>query len=230
MDHSVLGRAAVLAVLATAFLAADHGSAGAGVIRGRLALSAGRLTFSSRNGGPDHSRPQPGVTDAVIYVERIPEKTERKLTGHGWFFTRRAEVPRMIQADLQFVPRVMSIAAGTMVEFLNLDRVYHNPFSVSAAKRFDLGKNAPGRTDTVRFERTGVVNLHCEIHPEMTGYVVVVPNHAFTRPDSLGGFALPKLPDGDYVVHAWHPRHGDITQHVTLDRHGDAELELAFKP
>jgi hypothetical protein len=216
----------IVGVLLVFMLAAVTAEAGA--IRGTLFLSHAAAR-------PDHARDargalraQPGVGDAVIYVEKIPDNVERKLSGHGWFFMRRAPMPRLVQSQMRFLPRVMPVAVGTAVQFQNLDHVYHNAFSVSAAKRFDLGKYPPGRLDTVRFERAGVVNLHCGIHPDMIGYVVVLPNHAFARPDSNGTFALPKLPDGAYLVHAWHPRFGDLTARVQMPKHGDADVQMTY--
>jgi hypothetical protein len=130
--------------------------------------------------------------------------------------------------DRRFKPRVLAVAAGSKVEIVNMDRVYHNAFSVSAAKRFDLGKYPPGRADTLEFERPGVINLHCEIHPDMLGFVVVTPNHAFTRPDSTGAFELPKLPAGRYRVHAWNPRGVETTSDVSMPQRGDVPLEMVF--
>ena len=114
------------------------------------------------------------------------------------------------------------------MEFLNLDRVYHNAFSVSSARRFDLGKYPPGRADTVLFEHAGIVNMHCDIHPEELGFVVVVPNHAVARPDSDGVFTLPALPRGSYTVHVWHPRRGERKRSFEVPRHGDVLLELGL--
>jgi len=216
-------------VLAMVVIALAAPRAEAGVIRGQLLLSAGAAHAAEKNDRQTLARTQHGVTDAVVYLERIPDKVERKLTGHGWFFTLgRPPLPRIIQSHMRFVPRVMPVAAGTAVRFENLDRVYHSAFSVSAAKRFDLGKYPPGRVDTVMFDRAGVVNLHCDIHPEMSGYIVVVPNHAYTRPDSMGSFALPKLPPGNYTVHAWLPQFGELTAKVEMPRHGNSGLKMAY--
>ena len=83
----------------------------------------------------------------------MPDNVDCKLSGKPsfWFFRRPARTPRIVQKDMRFFPRVLAIAAGTQVEFQNLDGVYHNAFSVSTAKRFDLGKYPPGQTDTVLF-------------------------------------------------------------------------------
>jgi hypothetical protein len=217
--------------------------ASAGVIRGTLFASRGAAkaaaipppdatsASSSGHSAPitPHAHLQPGITDAVIYLERIPDGAERKLSGHSWWFgSHKLRNPRLVLSDMRFVPRVMAFPAGTEVELQNLDTVYHSAFSVSAAKRFDLPRLQPGRIDTLTFPHTGVVTMHCEIHPEEIGYLVVTPNLAIARPDSLGEFALPKLPDGDYTLHVWHPRLGEISRPVTLPRHGDLDLKLVF--
>ena len=216
----------IVGVLIALVLAASVAEAGA--IRGTLFLSRAAARPDHAHDARGALRAQPGVIDAVIYVEKIPEKVERKLSGHGWFFLRRSPMPRLIQSEMRFMPRVTPVTVGTEVQFRNLDHVYHNAFSVSAAKRFDLGKYPPGRVDTVKFDLAGVVNLHCGIHPDMVGYVVVMPNHAYARPDSNGTFSLPRLPDGAYVVHAWHPRLGDLTERFEVPKHGDVDLQLTY--
>jgi hypothetical protein len=176
---------------------------------------------------PKLARLQSGVADAVVYVEKIPDRVHEKLGRRGWF-ARVPPLPAMSHRGRRFVPRVLAIPAGDSVAFANLDRVYHNTFSVSAARRFDLGKYAPGRRDTVRFPRAGAVTLHCDIHPEEIGFVMVVPNRAFARPDSLGAFRLPKLPPGRYRVRTWHPRLGELSRTIEMPKRGDVALELAF--
>jgi hypothetical protein len=73
-----------------------------------------------------------------------------------------------------------------------------------------------------------VVNVHCEIHPDMNAYVVVVPNGAWARPDSLGTFRLPALPAGPYTMRVWHPRLGECTRDITIARHGATRVEVSF--
>ncbi|HTR97991.1 MAG TPA: hypothetical protein VMH61_08820 [Candidatus Acidoferrales bacterium] len=177
-------------------------------------------------------RDQRGVTDAVVWIEQIPDKVERQLADGGihWFWRRRGtpHLPCLVQNAHAFTPHVLAVVSGTQVEFRNLDRVYHNAFSVSAAQRFDIGKYPPGRSDTVLFEHPGVVNLHCDIHPDELGFVVVTPNHASARPDSTGAFVLPHLPPGHYTARAWHPRLGET--HVAFDvpKRGSVDLRLVL--
>ncbi len=209
-------------VIVTALVASG---AAAGVIQGTLWMGP-RAQRPAR--APEAGR-QRGVTDAVIYVERVPEQVERDLARPRrlWFFhgSPRVRVQKVVQRA-RFDPRVAVVAAGTRVAFLNLDRVYHNVFSVSPAMRFDLGKNAPGASDTIGFARPGVVNLHCDIHPDEQGYVVVTPNHVFTRPDSLGHYRLPKLPPGSYTVNVFHPGLGEFARTAEVPKRGDVQLDL----
>jgi len=200
----------------------------AGTIQGRLLTTP---VTAQRKGQPPSDAPvdvpQRGVGDAVVYLDRIPDEVERKLTStHWWQRKKKPGIPRIVQADLRFSPRILVTPVGTQVEFANLDRVFHNTFSVSAARRFDLGRYLPGHVDTVTFDRAGVANLHCDIHPQEVGFVVVVPNHAYARPDSLGFFTFSKLSAGDYVVRVWHPRFGDLRRKVTVPRRGDLRLDL----
>lgn len=215
----------------------------AGEIRGRLwasreaariaaqapavpATAAGRPARAVHD--PRLVRLQRPLAEAVVYIMEIPDKVERRLAPRGGRWRTRPPVPVVVQVREAFSPRVIAIPAGDSVGFLNRDRVWHNAFSVSAARRFDTGKLAPGRGDTVTFRRPGVVTVHCDVHPDETGYVVVVPNRAWTRPDSLGAFRLPKLPAGRYQVRAWHPRLGHLRKTVDVPRRGHAAIELAF--
>jgi plastocyanin len=206
-------------------------SARAGVVGGTLWMSHGALAAHRTRGTEPDARSQPGVTDGVIWIESLSPEVDGKLANpRHWFWQKHetARLPRVVQMGRAFVPRVLSVSVGTRAEFQNLDHVYHNVFSVSSARRFDLGKNAPGRVDTVAFTRTGVVNLHCDIHPDELGYVVVTPNHAIARPDSLGRFRFPRLPPGRYTLHVFHPRRGELRRPIELARRGDLDVDLEF--
>jgi hypothetical protein len=183
----------------------------------------------------DHSTAEPRtrVRDTVIWLEQVPEKTEQKLTRtpYHWFWKRRPPPPplaRAVQSGRCYHPHVIALAAGSAMVISNEDSVWHAPFSVSPARGFDLGKLEPGRADTVAFDSTGVVAVRCAIFPDMSMFVVVTPNHAFTRPDSAGTWRLPELPAGHYVVHAWHPVRGDYRHEVDLPAHGSVSLPLRW--
>lgn len=208
-------------------------SAWAGGVEGRIWMSRETQAAAARMRDPARiAKAQRGVGEAVVWIEAIPEKIEQKLASRrtGWLFKRTLPDPvaSIAQVNQRFRPRVLAVPAGVQVEIRNADRVYHGTFSVSPAKRFDLGMRAPGRRDTVKFSQSGVVNLHSELYPEMLGFVVVTPNHALARPDSLGRFQLPKLPPGRYTLRAWHPERGELKRAIEVAKRGDTKLDLRF--
>jgi len=192
-----------------------------GVVRGHLLLPgrAAPAPGSVNWKAPGHGPPM----EAVVYLEAVPPKIEKKLAKQA-----RKNRHVIVQEHMNFVPRVSVVAAEDSVRFENLDTVYHNVFSVSPALRFDLGKYPPGHTSMMAFAAPGVVNLHCDIHPRELAFVVVLANHAYVLPDSTGRFVLPKIPDGEYTLHAWHPRLGMLTQKVVMPKKGDLEVDLRF--
>ncbi len=202
-------------------------------VTGTLRLSPAARSAAAKHGG---KTPQAGVSEGVVWLEKIPERVEDQLAHPDppWFlFWRQPEenppLPVIAQEKETYSPRVLAVPVGSSIEFTNPDRLYHSTFSVSGAKRFDLGKTPPGRRDTVEFSRPGVINLHCEIHPRAVGYVVVTPNHAYASPDRSGHFRLPKMPPGRYVLHAWHPDRGDLRLPFDVPKRGSVALTPTFK-
>ncbi len=112
---------------------------------------------------------------------------------------------RMIQKDQTFLPALLPVQAGTRVEFPNLDEIYHNIFSFSPAKRFDLGRYRPEDRPIPSqvFDRPGVVTLRCDIHVHMRAIVLVLATPYFTVTDEAGNFRLNGLPPGNYTLKAW---------------------------
>jgi len=151
------------------------------------------------------------ASDAVIYVDHVPAAAESALAAAAVSIAP----PKLAQKDQSFVPRVIAVAVNGSVEFPNMDPIYHNVFSLSPPRRFDLGKYPRGSSRTVTFPKPGVVNVYCDIHSNMEAFILVVPHHGFTRPRASGEFRLPDLPAGTYVLHAWHPDLGE--QKVTVE-------------
>jgi len=139
---------------------------------------------------------------AVVYLE-------------GDFPAAKSEpVARVEQKDLMFVPQLLVVQAGTKVEFPNLDDTFHNIFSYSPAKRFDLGRY---RTDekpvpAVMFDTPGVVVLRCEIHEHMRGVILVLATPYFAITDTEGRYRLTGLPAGTYRLKTW------LNSQTTLER------------
>src|ERR1700758_403764 len=122
-------------------------------------------------------------------------------------FPRPASLPtkEVTQKDLTFVPALLPIRVGTRVEFPNLDDTYHNIFSYSPAKRFDLGRyRAEERPIPAEvFDKPGLVTLRCDIHDHMRGLILVLNPPYFVMTDTAGHFRLSGLPAGRYTLKAW---------------------------
>jgi plastocyanin len=113
---------------------------------------------------------------------------------------------RMEQKDKQFIPHVLAILAGTDVNFPNLDPIYHSAFSNFSGQVFDLGLYPPGTSRSVKFDRTGVVRIFCNIHSTMSAVIVVLKYPWFAVTDVSGAFTIPDVPPGDYQLRAFHER------------------------
>jgi plastocyanin len=114
-------------------------------------------------------------------------------------------VQQVAQKDMTFLPMLLPVQRGTRVEFPNLDETYHNIFSYSPAKRFDLGRYRPDERPipSVRFDVSGLVVLRCDIHEHMRGLILVLDTPHFVLTDTEGHYRLEGLPAGHYVVKAW---------------------------
>lgn len=168
---------------------------------------------------------------AVVWIDSLPERAERRLTEgpRRWFWQRRTPPRRLSEVQLRrsrFVPRVSVVALGGGLVVRNSDRVWHGVFSVTPGHAFELGKRAPGRADTLHFVRAGAVSLRCDIHPDESGWVVVTPNHAFARTDTEGRWSLPELPAGRYTLRAWWPDGHTAERTVSVPGKGTTRVRL----
>ena len=170
-------------------------------------------------GAHDHAGPR--VSEAVISIEGLPAPAESMLA-------RPAAMPRLAQQNQSFVPHVLAVSVGTTVDFPNFDPIFHNVFSVSPGKRFDLGKYPRGQSRRVRFDRAGVVQVYCDIHSNMAAFIVVLPSRAFTQPDDAGAFALPALPAGEYTLRVWHPDYPPLARKIRVPERAELTLDLGY--
>ncbi len=130
------------------------------------------------------------------------------------------------QENRRFVPDLVTISAGSTVSFPNFDPVFHNVFSLSKAKTFDLGNYPKGQTRSVTFPKAGVVLVYCHLHPNMASTIVVTPNSWSTLADGSGRFTLPELPAGRYTIAAFHKAAGTFRQTVTVGEQGAPDLRF----
>lgn len=130
---------------------------------------------------------------AVVYLE-------------GNFAKAAPQKPKQIaQKDLGFFPALLAVQTGTTVEFPNEDKIYHNIFSYSPPKRFDLGRYRPDErpVPSVRFDKAGLVILRCDIHEHMRGLILVLDTPHFVTTQPQGHFRLTNLPPGKFTLKAW---------------------------
>ena len=158
---------------------------------------------------------------SVVYVDTIAGKT----------FPAPAAKPVMDQKGLVFNPHVMVVQQGTTVEFLNSDTVQHNVFwpSISGNKKLthNLGTWPKGEKKSFKFDDPGVVPLLCNVHPEMSGYIVVSPTPYFAESDASGNYKIDNVPDGKYNVVAWHEGMKPQTKSVDVAGSGKADFTLS---
>jgi plastocyanin len=132
------------------------------------------------------------------------------------------------QRERRFTPDLVVIPAGSTVSFPNFDPIFHNVFSLSKAKNFDLGNYPKGATRVVTFSSPGIVAVYCHLHPNMAASIVVTPNAWTARAAANGSFTLKDLPPGTYTVVAWHKAAGTFRQTVTVGPTGDAEVKFTL--
>lgn len=137
-------------------------------------------------------------------------------------------VKQVIQKDFMFSPTLLPVQTGTKVEFPNLDDTYHNVFSFSPAKRFDLGRYRSDETPipSQLLDKAGLITLRCDIHEHMRGIILVLDTPYFVVSDADGSFKLKNLPAGNYKLKAWISSRTTLEQTVTLS--GGAALRVNF--
>src|ERR1035437_522169 len=125
---------------------------------------------------------------------------------------------QIVQKDLAFQPSLLAVQARTKVEFPNADETYHNVFSFSTAKRFDLGRHRPEDTPVPSqvFDKAGMITLRCDIHEHMRGIILVLDTPHFTISGMDGSFRLGGLPAGTYKLKAWLDSRTTLEKPVTL--------------
>lgn len=133
---------------------------------------------------------------------------------------------KMEQTNRRFSPETLVIEAGAKVSFPNHDPIFHNVFSLSGPKTFDLGNYPKGDTRVVMFPEPGIVYVNCHLHPNMTATIVVAPNRWNTRVDREGQFELQDVPPGKYTIVAWHKAAGFFRQTVEVAAGRDERVEF----
>ncbi len=193
-----------------------------GSIRGRVDVRRPAAAPERRPGVADLGAPGPrdlpDTRRAIVYLESAPSPA---------FEDREPVRARMDQRNETFVPHVLAVPVGSVVDFPNSDSTYHNVFSLSRAKRFDLGRYARGKSKPVVFDRPGVVRVFCDIHSHMSAFVVVFNHPYFATTDTEGRYRIDNLPPGTYTVAAWYEGSTRASRSVTIPAPG-GPVDLDF--
>jgi plastocyanin len=212
-------------------------------------LAAASLVAATAAARPGPAAPAltGGIEGHVTLSRMAPQRIASRYPGDGGGATHRAgavpqvafilgpvagsaggrgERPRLTQQDTAFHPAVLVIPVGTAVEFPNRDPFFHNVFSYSATKRFDLGRFPRGESRTVNFDRAGVVKVYCEIHQWMRSAVLVVENPFHDQVGADGRFSINGLPPGNYRLAVWDFDRGQRVVNVTVPAAGTARVEV----
>lgn len=195
-----------------------------GAIRGRLEIRSVARPSERR---PEVAEPgSAGVRETqdlrrgVVYLETAPRGA----------FEEREPAPAVLdQRNETFVPHVLAVMVGSVVDFPNSDKTYHNVFSLSKTKRFDLGRYAAGRSKSVRFDRAGVVRVFCDIHSHMNAFVLVFNHPFFDVTAADGRFRLDNVPPGTYTVVAWYEGEAQASRAVTVAAGAVVDVELVVQ-
>jgi plastocyanin len=161
------------------------------------------------------------LRDFVVYIDQ-PVSGEAATTS-------TTKTVTTTQKDANFDPHILAVAVGTTVRWPNEDDIFHNVFSISDAKQFDLGyykKNEAA--PEVTFDRPGFIDVFCAIHTRMHCIIVVTPNKFFAQTDDRGRFEISGLPAGTYKLKAWHERLPAKTVEVTVPAEGETKVNLTL--
>jgi plastocyanin len=196
-----------------------------GAIRGRVDVQRVVIPAERRPNPADLGTPPPreipDLRRAVVYLETAPAAALE---------SREPVRARMDQRNETFLPHVLAIDQGTLVDFPNNDSTYHNVFSLSKTRKFDLGRYARGKSKSVRFDRPGVVRIFCDIHSHMSAFVLVFSHPYYAKAEVDGRYRIDNVPPGTYTVSAWHEGETRETKTVTIPpQGGDVDLDFVIQ-
>ena len=155
-------------------------------------------------------------SDVVIFIDGLSDSVP---------YQSVTRLPQVSHKDRQFSPNVLPLVRGTSVDFFNDDNIFHNVFSLSKPKSFDLGIYPEGTSKLVTFSDPGLVKIHCNIHPRMTSTILVLNNSLFATTGPDGKFQIDGVPDGQLTLRIWHEFSEEQSRVVTLS---GGRLEESF--
>jgi plastocyanin len=135
-------------------------------------------------------------------------------------------IAQVEQLDRRFTPDLVVVPVGSAVSFPNMDPIFHNIYSLSKPKTFDLGSYDKGESRKVLFPKPGIVEVYCHLHPNMAATIVVTPNLWYARPDRSCRFRIPNVPPGQYTIVAWHKSAGFFRKSIAVEDGHDSVADF----
>lgn len=194
-------RALPLAFVALLFSSVATSAPKTGTVRGSINVLA-------------KGAPKADKSKVVVYLEGVPGDPPKQ---------KNASIR---QVEKQFDPPLTIVVKGTTVDFPNEDKIFHNVFSVSRPARFDLGLYKSGTAKSVEMKRPGVVDVYCNIHPDMVAKVKILDNAFYSITDAKGGFTIENVPPGEYPIVAWLSTGDEAKGTVTVKAGAVADVKL----
>ncbi|MFQ5540540.1 MAG: carboxypeptidase regulatory-like domain-containing protein, partial [Candidatus Binatia bacterium] len=195
MNHYLHWLLPLFGLFLSAIAFGDGESGNTGTVKGTITIDGG---------------PAAGI---VVSIEGLPSEYIKSQVSN--MMLKRAVID---QRDKKFIPRVLPVLVGTTVDFPNNDNTWHNVFSTSEIKKFDLGLYPPGDHRDVTFTKPGAVRILCNVHPHMEAYIVVKEHPSFDVSDSRGNYRLTAVPVGRYRLEVWHSELGTKVVPFRMDR------------
>ena len=158
------------------------------------------------------------LRDFVVYIDHPAPAVKRPTPV----------IKTISQKGATFIPHVTPIAVGTTIEWPNQDEIYHNVFSISDAKQFDLELYRSPEIKRVPFDKPGRVDVFCSIHTTMNCVILVLENPWFALSDAKGNYTITNVPPGTYKLRAWHERLPPQTQDVTVTESGQIKVDFVL--
>ena len=156
--------------------------------------------------------------DVIVYLSDVPGT-----------FMPAAKNPVVDQKNLVFIPHVLPVVAATTVDFANSDNVKHNIYSQSKAKIFNLGTYGSDVVKQVTFDKEGEAALACNVHAEMSAFIVVLSNPYFSKTGNDGGFTITNIPPGQYTLKTWHEKKRPYEQKVVVEAGKTTEIKIKLR-
>ncbi len=161
-------------------------------------------------------------TENNIYISFHPQSFKPVLQA--------SENVQMTQRAKTFYPNVVAITKGSTVYFVNEDEHYHNVYSLSPKARFNIGRRPTGNVYGQKINKSGIIKLGCDIHPEMGAVIISLDTPYFTKADAEGNYNMKDLPNGVYEIQIYHPSIQKYKETIDLTKGVAIEKNISLKP